>query len=132
MKNPFSNIFKNHSKKIPEKITIELMNHFPHAVNIEWEIKDKTYEAIYYLDEVEHIAKISENGILIEYKKNLWLNELPEFLKEECNKTEEIMNAIAIFKGEKHFFEIIVRDDKFNRKLLLFNQSFLLLNTSKI
>lgn len=132
MKNPFSNIFKSHSKTIPGNITKELIKHFPNAVNIEWEVKDKAYEAIFYLNEVEHIAKISKNGILTEYKKNLWLNELPETLTEECNKMGEIMNAIAIFRGTDQFFEVIIRDTNFNRTLLLFNQSVLLLNANKI
>jgi hypothetical protein len=126
MKNPFAKIFKNSLKVIPEKVVKELNHQFPDTINIEWEIKKGNYEAIFYFMEVEHIALISADGQLIEYKRNLWPNELPRKITEECNPLGEIMNAIAIFRAGKKFFEVIVRDSKFKRKLYLFDDSAIL------
>jgi hypothetical protein len=101
----------------------ELNHHFPDTINLEWEIKKGNFEAIFYFKDVEHIALISAEGQLIEYKRNLWPDELPLKITEECKQFGEIMNAIAIFRTGKKNFEVIVRDSKFKRKLFLFDDS---------
>lgn len=132
MKNPFAKIFKNTSKAIPEKVLTELNHHFPNAVNVEWEIKKENFEAIFYLENVEHIAYISADGKLVEYKRNLWPNELPRKINEECEQLGEIMNAILILRENKQFFEVIVRDSKLKRKLFLFDESVTLVSSYKL
>lgn len=132
MKNPFSILFKNQPKTIPEATEKALFNHFPNAVNVEWEVKKGIYEAIFYLEDVEHIALISADGLLKEYKRNLWPNELPKKVAEECSRQGEIMNVIAIFRSEKPSFEVIVRDSSLKRKLLLFDESAALIESRKL
>lgn len=132
MKNPFAKIFKNSPKAIPEKVLTELNYHFPNAVNVEWEIKKENFEAIFYLEDVEHIAHISTDGMLEEYKKNLWLNELPRKITEECEQLGEIMNAILILREDKQFFEVIVRDSILKRKLFLFDETATLVSSRKL
>jgi len=132
MKFPFIQLTRGHKKKVPETIKSSLLNYFPYAKNIDWDIHKDSYEAIFYLDDVEHIAQISFEGVLTEYKKNLWPDELPAPIAEECKKMGEIMNAIAIFRGSDHFFEVIIRKSSFKRKLLLFNNSSVLINTRKL
>ena len=132
MKNLFPAIFKNHNKNIPLPVIKCLKANFPSAINIEWEQKENKFEAVFYLNEVEHIAQISDNGQLIEYKKNLWINDLPELLKTEAAKIGEIMNAIVIFRNKNEFFEIIIRNKDFSRKLLIFDQNGNLLKTTEI
>lgn len=132
MKNTLKKLFITPFKTIPERIKSELLSHFPHALNIEWEKRKDVFEAIFYVDEVEHIAKISETNGLLEYKKNLRIDELPSNISEECRNAGEIMNAIANFIDSKLFYEIIVRDKEFNRTLLLLNQDGKLLKSNKI
>lgn len=132
MKNTLKRIFLTPFKTIPEKVKSELKKHFPDALNIEWETKKDLYEAIFYVNEVEYIAKISEKNGLVEYKKNLKLDELPELISAECKKSGEIMNAIANYMEDSLFYEIIVRDTDFNRSLLLLNQNGKLLKSERI
>jgi hypothetical protein len=132
MKNTFSRLFRIHQKPIPEIVRNELYRHFPNALNIDWELKKNHYEAIFYLDDVEHIAQISEEGHLAEYKKNLWPEELPEDIIRVSRESGEIMNAIAIFKQGTCIFEVIIRDTNFRRKLLLFDESANLLHFKKL
>lgn len=132
MKNPLEKIFNNSTRTIPEKVLTELSHHFPNAVNVEWELKKGSYEAIFYLEDVEHIAHISANGKLEEFKRNLWPNELPRKIMEECNQLGEIMNAIAIFREGRKFFEVIVRDSNFSRKLFLFGESASLISSRNL
>src|SRR5690554_3698778 len=131
MKNLFTRILKSHSKTVPEIIQNKLLQQFPDAMNIEWEVKKESYEAIFYLDDIEHIAHLTTDGELDEYKKNLWPAELSDDIASQCLKMGEIMNAIEIIRQKKHYFEIIVRDNDHRRKLLFFNESGTLLKTSE-
>ncbi len=132
MKNSFLRLFRSHQKPVPEPVQNELYKHFPNAINVDWELKKTGYEAIFYVDEVEHIAQLSEKGELIEFKKNLWPGQLPEEVNEKCREQGEIMNVIAINKQNKLLFEVIVKDSAFKRKLLLFDESANLLNSEKL
>lgn len=129
MKFQFSNIFKSQSKLIPGDVKKQLGKLFPTAKNIDWEVKNDIYEAIFYLNEIEHIAKFSKKGELNEYKKNLWPDELPESIKSTCSTFGEIMNGIIIYKGDKVLYEVIIRNEKLDRFEYLFNESGVVLNS---
>lgn len=132
MKNTILKIFGTSTKTIPDKTINQLLNHFPDAINIEWEIKDGNYEAVFYVNDKEYIAKISKENEITGYKRNLKIEELPETIKTECEKSGEIMNAIAIHTKSNLLFEIIVRDQEFKRSLLLLSKSGELLQLSAI
>lgn len=121
MKIPFANIFKSNSKQIPGGVKKQLTKSFPKAKNIDWEIKNDICEAIFYLNDVEHIAKFSKEGTLLEYKKNLWLNELPEQINKTGDTFGEIMNGIVINRNNVLFYELIIRDTKLDRYVYLFD-----------
>lgn len=129
MKFPFSNIFKSQSKTIPAEVVKQLEASFPNAKNVDWEIKGEIYEAIFYMNDVEHIAKISKKGALIEYKKNLWLEELPENVSIAGSSFGEIMNAIVIYSGVDVFYELIVRNEKLDRFEYVIDQKGVVLKT---
>ncbi|MEZ5103333.1 MAG: hypothetical protein R2757_02460 [Draconibacterium sp.] len=132
MKNKLLKLFGASTKKIPDSVKKELMEQFPEAINIEWDVKDDFYEAIFYVNEVEYIAKVSDEEGLTGYKKNLKLDELPEIIKVECEQTGEIMNAIAIHTKSSVLYEVIIRDKEFNRTLLLLSKNGELLESSSI
>jgi hypothetical protein len=132
MKIPFLKIFKSQSKSIPEEVSKQLQISFPNAKNIDWEIKGEIFEAIFYLNDIEHIAKISQNGNLIEYKKNLWIEELPESVKIGGNSLGEIMNVIVIYVGSEKFYELIVRNEKLDRFEYLFNEHGVVLKSKNL
>lgn len=121
MKFPFANIFKNQAKLIPGDIKKQLGKLFPTAKNIDWEVKNDIYEAIFYLNDIEHIAKFTKEGSLLEYKKNLWLNELPEQINKTGDTFGEIMNGIVINRNNVLFYELIIRDKKLDRYVYLFD-----------
>ena len=132
MKNNLLKIFGQTTKKIPDTIIQQLIQQFPDAINIEWDVKNEYYEAVFYVNETEHIAKIVKDSGLTGYKKNLKLDELPELITSECQKSGEIMNAIAIFTKNSVLYEVIIRDINFNRTLLLLSKSGELLESTKI
>ena len=130
MKFPFSNIFRNHVKNIPGVVERKLKQTFPKAKNIEWEPKEDQFEAIFYLNDVEHIAQFSKTGELIQYKKNLWPEELPEILKTEGSKFGEIMNGIVIYRGTDLLYEMIIRNEKLDRYEFLYDTNGILISSS--
>lgn len=123
MKIPFINIFKSQKKSIPESVKSLFAEKFPDSKNTEWEQKGAGYEAIFYLNDIEHIARFSAKGILVEYRKNLWPDELPENIKTTGTSFGEIMNGITIFRGEEILYEVIIRDEKLDRFEYLFNNN---------
>lgn len=129
MKFQFANIFKSQSKLIPGNVKKQLGKLFPTAKNIDWEVKNDIYEAIFYLNDIEHIAKFAKNGELIEYKKNLWPDELPKAIKNAGVSFGEIMNGIIIYRGEDVLYEVIIRNEKLDRFEYLFNESGDVLNS---
>jgi hypothetical protein len=132
MKNPFAILFKTQIKLLPKKVKNALETNFPGAMNVEWEHKKTGFEAIFYLNDVEHISLFSEKGILLENKKNLWPNEIPENITAVCITKGEIMNGIVINHGDRLFYEIIIRDTILNRYLLLFEPNGTLMKTEKL
>jgi hypothetical protein len=130
MKFPFSKIFRSQAKAIPKVVKKQLENCFHNAKNIEWEFKNDIYEAIFYLNDVEHIAQFSKGGELLEYKKNLWPAELPENIKQAGNAYGEIMNGIIIYRGQETFYEMIIRNEKLDRYEFLFTKNGELLNSA--
>lgn len=121
MKFPFGKIFQSQSKQIPGVVKKQLEKSFPGAKNIDWEIKNEIFEAIFYLNDIEHIAKILKDGNLLEFKKNLWLTELPEQINNSGGKFGEIMNGIVINRDNVLFYELIIRDTKLDRYVYLFD-----------
>ena len=63
MKLPFINIFTSQKKSIPDSVKSMFADKFPDAKNTEWEKKKAIYEAIFYLNDIEHIARFSEKGV---------------------------------------------------------------------
>ncbi len=95
-------------------------------------IKTVYLKSIFYLNEIEHIAKISETKGIIEYKINLNTTGLPEQVLSSEDVHGEIMNAIEIHRDGELSYEIIVRDKKLNRTLLFLNSNGELLKWKKI
>lgn len=118
------NLFKPSThKEIPELIEEELLVHFPQALNIDWYSVSDMYEAIFYLSDIEHIAKISLKGKLIEYKKNIKPDDVPSEIKQASLNHGEIMSAIAIYSGKHINYELVIRNNQMLRHILLFNQT---------
>ena len=94
-------------------------NYFADAVNVEWSINEGGFEAIFYRQNLEHIALFSKNGMLMEYRKNLPSEFLPESIKDLALARGEVMNALMKNKGNTIEYELIVRDRSLIRHLLL-------------
>jgi len=115
MNNFIKNLISGNGTTPPDECLSALRCCFEHAINVEWFDKGDWYEAIFYNDNMEHIALFSAQGTLLEYKQFLPDGFLPEILKTTAEARGEIMNAVLINKGHKIEYEIIVRDSLLKR-----------------
>ncbi|MBE0673277.1 MAG: hypothetical protein IH591_01320 [Bacteroidales bacterium] len=118
--NFFKKIFGTHHNEIPSRVTDSLPVHFINASGIEWNIQNSFYEAIFFHDKVEKIARFDSRGNLLEYRVNISPDSIPSPIHEGVAEGLEIMNCIALYTSEKLSYELIVRDrDLVRYKLIL-------------
>ncbi len=120
MKSIFNKAIGKQEDKIPKHIKTALDKSFNDASCIEWTFTNNYYEALFYRDMLEYIAKINPNGEIFEYRINQSLDQIPGPVKATAVQHGEVMNCINIYlKDKEAMFEIIVRDDKYDRYVMM-------------
>ena len=119
MNNFLHRLIRGNKAAPPEPVLRALDKHFSNALNVEWFSRENQYEAIFYLDRLEHIARFGQDGPLVEYKINLPAGSIPLEVMHAVRAKGEIMNAVAIHAGGRTGYEIIYRDNKLKRFLIL-------------
>lgn len=132
MKNILSKLFKFSNISLPIPVKNTFQNKFGESINVEWLQNDDFYEAIFYYDEIEYIARFDSLGNLINLKKNLSINSIPQHIKEKAAEHGELMNVIEISESEIVGYELIVRDQDLIRFSLLLNEKGGLIQKSKL
>ena len=132
MKHILSKIFKFTSVTLPVQVKTAFAEKFGESLNVEWLQTDDFYEAIFYLEEIEHIARFDSTGKILNLKKNLSIQATPLHIKEKAAKHGELMNVIEIFEDEIVGYELIVRDETLIRFSLLLNEKGGLIHKSKL
>ena len=120
VKNFFQNIFSGgKSTQVPSSVKTSFAQQFPEPLNTEWQKTGDQFEAVFYKDELEHIARYKANGEMSCLKINLHLDSLPEIVSKAAKIHGELMNAISILCDGDRKYELIVRDPDLNRYFLL-------------
>jgi hypothetical protein len=132
MKNILSKIFKFSNVSLPPAVKDSFFEKFGDSINVEWLHSDDFYEAIFYLEEIEHIAHFDPAGKLLNLKKNLSIQATPEHIKRKADQHGELMNVIEISEVEIVGYELIVRDESLIRFSLLLNEKGGLIQKSKL
>ncbi len=132
MKNILSKIFHFSIVNAPPKVKSSFLQKFGESLNIEWLKTDDFYEAIFYLEDIEHIARFDSAGELLNLKKNLPIQSTPQHIKDKAAEHGELMNVIEIREDEIVGYELIVRDETLIRFSLLLNEKGGLLQKSKL
>lgn len=132
MKNLLKSIFSRNQFLPSEAIQTKLKEMFPDIVNVEWNKNGENYEAIFYKDQIEYIALLSENAELLEYKISLAEELLPIQIKENLLQKGEIMNAVLTNKGNAIAYEVIIRDTNLIRYLVHLTETGTIINEVKL
>jgi hypothetical protein len=120
MFNPFKKLFTGFTPKTSKSTPALFAELFPRAMSVEWTETNEILEAIFYQDEMEHIARFDLIGHLIDYKINLTLDSIPLPIRTIAEQHGEVMNGIAIYKDNGlEAYEIIFRDKELKRYTML-------------
>ena len=119
-------IITGRSTTPPAHIEQAFCSLFETASNIDWyDVNDCSFEAIFYVDNREHIARFDYSGTLLSTKINLDISELPQKLVKLFESEREIMNAVGIYKeGVLRKYEVISRDKDLHRYLAMVGSDF--------
>ena len=111
------------SNTVPPKLINDVfLKEYNNAINTEWFIKEDFYEAIFYLNEIEHIVRYNNSGVLIDKRKNMFIKDIPNHIKEVASNKGEIMNTVEIsYPQDEPKYNIIVRNSDLIRFILLIN-----------
>ncbi len=121
------------NKETPSVICLQSFNqNFKEAKNVEWFKKENRFEALFYLNNLEHIALFSLNGILLEYRINISADYLPVHIKSMASSKGEIMNSVMRNKGNRLEYEIIVRDQELNRSFITVSEMGKIIEEKKL
>lgn len=113
-------LFGSGPVSIPGVVKNSLSSHFPNASGVEWSISNTIFEAVFYHDNTEKIARFDKEGALTEYRVNIFPHAIPSPVNEIASGQWEIMNCIAVYTSDRLSYELIVRDNNLIRyKLLL-------------
>jgi len=123
VENFFKNILNDNTITPPEPILNHFQKKFANAVFVEWYSDNEFYEAIFYEDDFERIAKYDLDNNFINVKTNISPNLLPESIKEKDLSYGELMNCIIIDNKKEKDYEIIYRDSELIRYLLFLDQN---------
>lgn len=119
-KNFFQKIFStNKGTQTPPLIKEQFNQQFEQPMNVEWQKTGDQFEAVFYKDDMEHIARYSATGELTCFKVNLPLEQVPENIAATAKLHGELMNVIRIECEKMIKFELIVRDEALIRYFLL-------------
>jgi len=132
MKNIFSKILNFSNVSLPDSVKDSFLRKFGNSINVEWNHFDDFYEAIFYLEDIEHIAYFDLSGNLLNLKKNLSPQSTPDHIKKKAALHGELMNVIEISEDEIVGYELIVRDEALIRFSLLLNEKGGLIQKSKL
>lgn len=106
----FRNIFLRKHKSVPDEVRKSLNTHFEGCSGIEWSLHEDRYEALFFHDGIEKIARFDKAGRLTEYRVNIFPDVIPSPIREAVSSEYEIMNCIAIYTTDKLTYELIIRD----------------------
>ncbi len=118
MKTFLNNFLESERINQPPQVKQSLKKNFDNALNVEWMAKDDHFEAIFYKDNIEHLALFAKDGQLIEYKMNLSEDFLPLPAKSALPSDCEIMNVVLNNRGNSLSYEVIYRDKELRRYVM--------------
>ena len=107
----------------PQSCLAAFRSAYPRATGTEWHRANDCFESVFYEDKLEHIARFDSTGKLLDHKMFLPEMLLPDIIRKSMAGRGEIMNAVLINRGTRIEYEVIVRDEELNRKLVSFSQS---------
>jgi hypothetical protein len=132
MNSIFDQIVPKNTFTPPQVVLQALEKIFGKMLNVEWSEEDGFYEAVFYHNDIEFIARFDNSGELQVSKSNLPLHMVTPPIASQAVEVGELMNLIEIIQQGKIFYEIIARDKYLDRYYLLLEENGTLLEKRKL
>ena len=132
MQNILSKIFNTGKTKPSKNILRSFESVYGHSINVEWHKESENFEALFYIDEMEHIALFAPDGHLVVQKTNLLLTSAPLPVAAQAKNIGEMMNLIKMVRNGNVNFEVIARDLYLDRYYLLLEEDGHILEKRKL
>jgi hypothetical protein len=132
MQNILSKIFHSNKTKPANAILKSFIAHFGNPINVEWHKEKENFEALFYIEDMEHIALFSPDGQVLEKKRNLLLSSAKSEIAIQAQSVGEMMNLIEIERNGILFYEIIARDLYLDRFYILLDKEGNVLDKKKL
>lgn len=132
MQNILSKFFHTNKIKPTKEVLKSFVASFGQSINVEWHKEKENYEALFYIDDMEHIALFSPDGHFLEKKRNLLLSSANPEIEMQARNVGEMMNLIEIERDGKLFYEIIARDLYLDRYYILLDNAGNVLDKKKL
>lgn len=116
----------------PKAVKQAFAKTFNSPLNTEWNQIGDEWEAIFYIDEMENIARFQSSGELLSLKTNLPLTQAPDDIKKAVQNVGELMNVIVIKRKQTLMYQLIVRNEKLERFFMLLNSEGEVLEKEKL
>lgn len=107
--------------QVPSIVENTFKHHFPHAMDIEWEIVDSNYEVSFEVATIDHKALLDSTGTLLKFKYEIDKATVPISIKsflEQNYPQERWGDPEHIKEGISEYFQL-ERDGFFNDKKLV-------------
>lgn len=132
MKSIFEIFIPRNNFRPPRPVILALKKYFGNVMNVEWSKEEDFYEAVFYHQNTEKIARFIFTGELIETKINLPLSMAKPEIASQALAVGELMNLIEITRHGKIYYDIVARDKKLDRYYLLLEEDGTLLEKQKL
>ena len=116
----------------PQHVVTAFENLFSEAVNVEWYVNALGFEAVFHLNQREMIAMLGANGELLETRFNLLEAEAPAVVLMALAPETELMNVIRVEKNAEVTYEIIYRNRRLDRFVMLISKQGNILSDSAL
>ena len=116
----------------PQHVVTAFENLFSEAVNVEWYVNAQGFEAVFHLNQREMIAMLGANGELLETRFNLPEAEAPAVVLMALAPETELMNVIRVEKNAEVTYEIIYRNRRLDRFVMLISKQGNILSDSAL
>lgn len=82
------------------------------------------YEALFYENKLERIARFDQSGNLIEVRTNISPMDTAALKNDQVRQMGDLMNYIQIKRGERTTHELIIRRPDHTRLLILLDDTY--------
>lgn len=120
----YINLFHHAQSDVPPAVEKKFRKIFHHPVDVEWMITGNDYEALFYENKQERIARFDQSGNLVEVRTNISPLDPQSISNSTIREMGDLMNYIQIKRGDTTTHELIIRKPDLSRFLVLLNDNF--------